>query len=266
MLKQHNSLVVFKAYGEEDGGTQEPGAQPEVDLSNPAIQALLKAERDRHAQEMTGLKNKNSEILGELKSDRDKRKAFESQIQDKEDLEAYKAGKLDITAFSDKRVNAATESYKQILGEKDTSIQDLEKKLQESDMRIKRMHVSQTIGHLVLANEFVHKEAAEDISEFALREGEIDANGNLVFRDEYGNVKLGRDGKPLQGKEWLDGLLSRKKYLAKELPGSGGKQGTGGSSKSVTQKEWLQMIMSSDKAQEKELIAKRAKGEITIQR
>ena len=245
---------------------QEPGAQPEVDLSNPAIQALLKAERDRHAQEMTGLKNKNSEILGELKSDRDKRKAFESQIQDKEDLEAYKAGKLDITAFSDKRVNAAVDSYKQILGEKDTSIQDLEKKLQESDMRIKRMHVSQTIGQLVLANEFVHKEAAEDISEFALREGEIDTNGNLVFRDEYGNVKLGRDGKPLQGKEWLDGLLGRKKYLAKDLPGSGGKQGTGGSSKSVTQKEWLQMIMSSDKAQEKELIAKRAKGEITIQR
>lgn len=265
MLQQHTSLVVFKAYGDENEEAQGPGAQTEVDLSNPAIQALLKAERDRHAQEMTGLKNKNSEILGELKSDRDKRKAFESQIQDKEDLEAYKAGKLDITDFSDKRVNAATESYKQVIGEKDSSIQELEKKLQESDMRIKRMHVSQNIGQLVLANEFVHKEAVEDIAEFALREGEVDANGNLVFRDEYGNVKLGRDGKPLQGKEWLDGLLSRKKYLAKELPGSGGKQGTGGSSKSVTQKEWLQMIMSSDKAQEKDLIAKRAKGEITIQ-
>lgn len=264
MLQKHNSLVVFKAYGEEDGGTQEPVAQPEVDLSNPAIQALLKAERDRHAQEMTGLKNKNSEILGELKSDRDKRKAFESQIQDKEDLEAYKAGKLDITAFSDKRVNAAVDSYKQILGEKDTSIQDLEKKLQESDMRIKRMHVSQTIGQLVLANEFVHKEAAEDISEFALREGEIDANGNLVFRDEYGNVKLGRDGKPLQGKEWLDGLLNRKKYLAKELPGSGGKQGTGGSGKTVTKADWQKMYMNASEKEGKELLARRAKGEIVI--
>lgn len=263
MLKQ-NGLVVFKAYGEENEQTQEPGAQPEVDLSNPAIQALLKAERDRHAQEMTGLKNKNSEILGELKSDRDKRKAFESQIQDKEDLEAYKAGKLDITAFSDKRVNAAVDSYKQILGEKDTSIQDLEKKLQESDMRIKRMHVSQTIGQLVLANEFVHKEAAEDISEFALREGEIDANGNLVFRDEYGNVKLGRDGKPLQGKEWLDGLLNRKKYLAKELPGSGGKQGTGGSGKSISLDEWQNMIMLADTKAQGELFAKRAKGEIIV--
>lgn len=264
MLQQHNSLVVFKAYGDENEEAQEPGAQPEVDLSNPAIQALLKAERDRHAQEMTGLKNKNSEILGELKSDRDKRKAFESQIQDKEDLEAYKAGKLDITAFSDKRVNAATESYKQILGEKDTSIQDLEKKLQESDMRIKRMHVSQTIGQLVLANEFVHKEAAEDISEFALREGEIDANGNLVFRDEYGNVKLGRDGKPLQGKEWLDGLLSRKKYLAKELPGSGGKQGTGGSGKTVTKADWQKMYMNASEKEGKELLDRRNKGEIVI--
>lgn len=264
MLQQHNSLVVFKAYGDENEEAQEPGAQPEVDLSNPAIQALLKAERDRHAQEMTGLKNKNSEILGELKSDRDKRKAFESQIQDKEDLEAYKAGKLDITAFSDKRVNAATESYKQILGEKDTSIQDLEKKLQESDMRIKRMHVSQTIGQLVLANEFVHKEAAEDISDFALREGEIDANGNLVFRDEYGNVKLGRDGKPLQGKEWLDGLLIRKKYLAKELPGSGGKQGTGGSGKTVTKADWQKMYMNASEKEGKELLDRRNKGEIVI--
>lgn len=264
MLKQHNCLVVFKAYGEEDGGTQEPGAQPEVDLSNPAIQALLKAERDRHAQEVTGLRNKNSEILGELKSDRDKRKAFESQIQDKEDLEAYKAGKLDITAFSDKRVNAAVDSYKQVLGEKDSSIQELEKKLQESDMRIKRMHVSQTIGQLVLANEFVHKEAAEDISEFALREGEIDANGNLVFRDEYGNVKLGRDGKPLQGKEWLDGLLSRKKYLAKELPGSGGKQGTGGSGRTMSKVEWQKQYMNASEKEAKELRAKREKGEIVI--
>lgn len=264
MLQQRNSLVVFKAYGDEDGGTQEPGAQPEVDLSHPAVQALLKDRDDRHAQEMTGLKNKNTEILGELKSDRDKRKAFESQIQDKEDLEAYKAGRLDITAFSDKRVNAAVDSYKQVLSEKDTSIQSLEKALQESDMRIKRMHVSQTIGQLVLANEFVHKEAAEDISEFALREGEIDANGNLVFRDEYGNVKLGRDGKPLQGKEWLDGLLIRKKYLAKDLPGSGGKQGTGGSGKTVTKADWQKMYMNASEKEGKELLARRNKGEIVI--
>lgn len=263
MLQKHNSLVVFKAFGEEEGNP-EPGAQPEVDLSNPAIQALLRAERDRHAQELTGLKNKNSEILGELKADRDKRKAFESQIQDKEDLEAYKAGKLDITAFSDKRVNAATESYKQILGEKDTSIQDLEKKLQESDMRIKRMHARQQIGQLVLANEFVHKDAGEDIAEFALREGEIDDNGNLSFRDEYGNVKLGRDGKPLQGKEWLDGLIIRKKYLAKELPGSGGKQGTGGSGRSMTKSEWQKQYMNASEKEAKELRAKREKGEIVI--
>jgi hypothetical protein len=263
MLQKHNSLVVFKAYGEEEGNP-EPGAQEEVYLSSPSIQALLKAERDRHNQEITGLKKKHDEILGELKADRAKRKAFESQIQDKEDLEAYKAGKLDISAFSDKRVNAAVDSYKQILGEKDSSIQELEKKLQESDMRIKRMHVSQTIGQLVLANEFVHKEAAEDISEFALREGEIDANGNLSFRDEYGNVKLGRDGKALQGKEWLDGLLNRKKYLAKELPGSGGKQGTGGSGKSVTKSEWQKMYMNASEKEGKELLARRTKGEIVI--
>ena len=264
MQQQVQNLVVFKAFGDEGNEAQEPGAQPEVDISNPAIQALLKAERDRHSQEMIGLKNKNTEILGELKSDREKRKAFESQIQDKEDLEAYKAGKLDITAFSDKRVNAAVDSYKHVLGEKDSSIQELEKKLQESDMRIKRMHVSQTIGQLVLANEFVHKEAAEDISEFALREGEIDANGNLVFRDEYDNVKLGRDGKPLQGKEWLDGLLNRKKYLAKDLPGSGGKQGTGGSGKTVTKADWQKMYMSASEKEGKELLAKRNKGEIVI--
>lgn len=263
-MLMHNGLVVFKAFGDENEETKEPGAQPEVDLSNPAIQALLKAERDRHSQEMTGLKNKNTEILGELKSDRDKRKAFESQIQDKEDLEAYKAGKLDITAFSDKRVNAAVDSYKQVLGEKDSSIQELEKKLQESDMRIKRMHVSQTIGQLVLANDFVHKTAAEDISDLALREGEVDTNGNLVFRDEYGNVKLGRDGKALQGKEWLDGLLQRKPHLAKDLPGSGGKQGTGGSGKTVTKADWQKMYMNASEQEGRELRAKRDKGEIVI--
>lgn len=263
MLQRHDSLVVLHAYGDAEG-ENEPGAQPEVDLSNPAIQALLQAERDRHSKEVLGLKNKNDELLGEIKNDKAKRKAFEAQIQDQEDLEAYKAGKLDITAFSDKRVNAAVESYKGILSEKDTSIQELEKKLQESDLRIKRMHVSQTINQLVLANEFVHKEASEDIAEFALREGEVDAQGNLVFRDEYGNVRLGRDGKPLQGKEWLDGLIGRKKYLAKDLPGSGGKQGTGGAGRTMSKAEWQKQYMNASEKEAKELRAKREKGEIVI--
>lgn len=263
MLQLHNSLVVLHAYGDGEG-ENEPGAQPEIDLTHPAVQALLKAKDDRHAQEMTGLKNKNAEILGELKSDRDKRKAFEAQIQDKEDLEAYKAGKLDITAFSDKRVSAATESYKQIIGEKDTSIQELEKKLQESELRIKRMRVAQTINQLVLSNEFVHKDAADDITEFALRESDLDNQDNLLFRDEYGNLKLGRDGKPLQGKEWLEILIGRKKYLAKDLPGSGGKQGTGGAGRTMSKAEWQKQYMNASEKEAKELRAKREKGEIVI--
>lgn len=263
MLQRHNSLVVLHAYG-DDEGENEPGAQPEVDLSHPAVQALLKERDARHSAEISGLVSKKNELLGEIKTKDARYKAFEAQIQDQEDLEAYKAGKLDITAFSDKRVNAAVESYKGILDEKDTSIQELEKKLQESELRIKRMRVAQTINQLVLSNEFVHKDAADDITEFALRESDLDNQDNLLFRDEYGNLKLGRDGKPLQGKEWLEILIGRKKYLAKDLPGSGGKQGTGGAGRTMSKAEWQKQYMNASEKEAKELRAKREKGEIVI--
>lgn len=64
-MLQTQNLVVFKAFGDEDGG--EPGAQPEVDLSNPAVQALLQAERERHSKEIIGLKTRTKNCLARSK-------------------------------------------------------------------------------------------------------------------------------------------------------------------------------------------------------
>ena len=69
MLMQHNSLVVFKAYGEEEGNP-EPGAQVPIH-ETPEFQETLKAELAKAlAAETGGLKSKNSELKSERISSR----------------------------------------------------------------------------------------------------------------------------------------------------------------------------------------------------
>ena len=99
MLKQHSDLVVFKAYGEEDGGTQEPGAQVPIH-ETPEFQEALKAELAKAvAAETGGLKSKNSEILAEKKKVQDQLNAILAQAEDEQDQAALKSGKMDFQAL-----------------------------------------------------------------------------------------------------------------------------------------------------------------------
>lgn len=263
MLKQSNGLVVFKAYGDEDGG-QEPGAQPAI-TETPEFQEALKAKiAEVLASETSGLKNKNAEILAEKRKVQEQLNAILAQAEDQADQEALKAGKLDVQSLIDKRVNAANATWQERLQAEQSEKDELRKAVEAEKGRLKQFQIKQLIGTEFLRNEFAQPTAHDDVLNLAGSVWDISENGELVSRDQAGNVRIGKSGKPLTPKEWIEDLAGSRPHYFKQLPGSGGKQGSGGGGKSVSRSEWQELIMLASPKEQQELFAKRAKGEITV--
>jgi FtsZ-binding cell division protein ZapB len=264
MLKQHNGLVVFKAYGEEDGGTQEPGAQVPIH-ETPEFQEALKAELAKAvAAETGGLKSKNSEILAEKKKVQDQLNAILAQAEDEQDQAALKSGKMDFQALLDKRVNAANATWQERLQAEQAEKDELRKAVDAGNGRLKQFKIKQLIGNEALKNEFFQPSAIDDLINLAGGAWELTDNDELVSRDQHGNVAMGKSGRALTPKEWIESLTQTKQHYFKPMPGSGGKQGTSGAGKIVSLGEWQNMIMLADSKTQGELFAKKAKGEIVI--
>ncbi|MCS4061737.1 hypothetical protein [Pseudomonas putida] len=264
MLKQ-NGLVVFKAYGEEDGGTQEPGAQPVLITETPEFQETLRAELAKAlAAETGGLKSKNSEILAEKKKVQDQLNAILAQAEDEADQAALKSGKMDFQALLDKRVNAANATWQERLQAEQTEKEELRKAVDAEKGRLKQFQIKQLIGNEALKNEFFQPSAIDDLINLAGGSWELTDSGELVSRDQHGNVAMGKSGRALTPKEWIESLAQTKQHYFKAMPGSGGKQGTGGAGVSMSREEWQQKLMLGTAQEQSELFAKRAKGEIVI--
>lgn len=264
MLKQHNSLVVFKAFGEEDGGTQEPGAQVPIH-ETPEFQEALKAELVKAvAAETGGLKSKNSELIAENRKAKEQLNAFLAQAEDAEDQAALKSGKMDWQALMDKRVNAANATWQERLKAEQAEKEELRKEIGAEKGRLKQFQIKQQIGNEALKNEFFQASAIDDLINLAGGSWELTDNGELVSRDQHGNVAMGKSGRALTPKEWIESLTQTRQHYFKPMPGSGGKQGTGGNAQSMTREEWQQKLMLGSPQEQTDLFTKRAKGEIVV--
>lgn len=264
MLKQNSGLVVFKAYGEEDGGTQEPGAQVPIH-ETPEFQETLKAELAKAlAAETGGLKSKNSEILAEKKKVQDQLNAILAQAEDEQDQAALKSGKMDFQALLDKRVNAANATWQERLQAEQAEKEELRKVADAERGKLKQFQIKQLIGNEALKNEFFQPSAIDDLINLAGGSWELTDSGELVSRDQHGNVAMGKSGRALTPKEWIESLSQTKQHYFKAMPGSGGKQGTGGNAQSMTREEWQQKLMIGSPQEQTDLFTKRAKGEIVI--
>ncbi|NNA43844.1 hypothetical protein HBO18_06830 [Pseudomonas lactis] len=263
MLQKHNGLVVFKAYGEEEGNS-EPGAQVPIH-ETPEFQETLKAELAKAlAAETGGLKSKNSEILAEKKKVQDQLNAILAQAEDEADQAALKSGKMDFQALLDKRVNAANATWQERLQAEQTEKEELRKAVDAEKGRLKQFQIKQLIGNEALKNEFFQPSAIDDLINLAGGSWELTDSGELVSRDQHGNVAMGKSGRALTPKEWIESLAQTKQHYFKAMPGSGGKQGTGGAGVSMSREEWQQKLMLGTAQEQSELFAKRAKGEIVI--
>ncbi|MFI8376173.1 hypothetical protein ACIGCH_19110 [Pseudomonas helleri] len=262
MLKQHSDLVVFKAYGEEDGGTQEPGAQVPIH-ETPEFQEALKAELDKAvAAETGGLKSKNSE----LKSERDKFKAqseaFVAQAQELEDQEALKSGKMDWKTLMDKRINANNQTWQEKIKAEQAEKEELRKAVEAGNDRLKQFKIKQLIGNEALKNEFFQPTAIDDLINLASGSWELTENDELVSRDQHGNVIMGKAGRALAPKEWIESLnLSRPHYF-KQMPGSGGKQGGANGANLMPLAEFQLKLMKASPKEKAELLGKYSRGEV----
>lgn len=262
MLK-HNQLVVFRAFGEGDP-VAEPGAQPNIQES-PEFQEALKAGiAQALASETTGLKSKISEALGEKKKLQEQLNSILAQAQDKEDQEALKAGKIDVQSLIDKRVSAANASWQERLQAEQSEKDELRKAVDAEKGRLKSFQIKHLIGQEALKNEFFQPTALEDLIALAGGSWDLSDQGELISRDQHGNIKVGKAGKALTPKEWIEDLAGARPHYFKNLPGSGGKQGAGGAGRSITKSDWQKLLLNSSEKEAKELLSKRNSGEIVI--
>ncbi|MGX4727541.1 hypothetical protein ACWJKK_09010, partial [Pseudomonas corrugata] len=146
---QMHKLVSLIRFGEDE--------VPPLDFNtlaeNPAFLDFVKSHVEK---EVAPLKSKNAELLNEKKSLAERMKTFESGIQEKDDLEALKAGKLDLQALLDKRINANSSTWQEKLAAEQAEKEDLRKAIDGERLKLKQFQIKQSIGQVALKNEFFH--------------------------------------------------------------------------------------------------------------
>ena len=136
-------LVSLIRFGEDEVPPLDFNALQE----NPAFLDFLKAHVEK---EVTPLKSKNADLLNEKKTLAERMKAFESGIQEKDDLEAMKAGKLDLQTLLDKRINANSATWQEKLAAEQAEKEDLRKAVDGERLKLKQFQIKQSIGQVAL--------------------------------------------------------------------------------------------------------------------
>lgn len=261
---QKLNLVVFKAFGDEDNtGTE---SQTTDVTATPEFQSALEAKIAEAVEAATsGLKANSAKILDEKKKVQEQLNQILSKAEDDKDKEDLKTGKIDIEALFDKRLSARDQTWQEKLAAEQSEKEELKKAVEDRDTKFKQFQIKQLIGTEALKNEFFHPAALDDLLNVASGAWELTEDGDLVSRDKHGNIAMGKAGKALTPGEWVESLTQSKPHYFKQVPGSGGKQGSGGSAKTVSRAEWQSLIVSASEKEQSELFAKRASGEIVIQ-
>lgn len=253
---QKHKLVSLIRFGEEEN--------PELDFdkleNDPCFQQYVSS---RVAKEVEPIKTSKAEILNEKKTLSERLKAFESGIQEKDDLEALKAGKLDLQTLLDKRVNANSATWQEKLAAEQAEKEELRKTADSERAKHKQFQIKHTIGQVALKNEHFHASALDDLMPVAGNVWQFNDKGDLEARDTNGNLILNKNGKPISGDEWVTGLMTQKPHWFKQVPGSGSR-GTAGAGKAVSTAEWQRTLLTATADEKKALLAKRASGEIVI--
>lgn len=218
--------------GGEGGGGEGGGNADDVQAKiNAAVEAAV-----------SGLKAKNSELIGSLKEAKDKLKDFDGidpgavrdilkRFADDEEAGLIKAGKIDEV------LNKRTERMKA----------DYEKKLTDAlktaDAASKRAQAFQ--GRVLddairaaAAKAGIHQHAIDDALFRARSMFTLDENGQAVQLGDDGKPVLGKDGNsPFTPLEWLEGMKDKAPHWF-PATASGSGAGSGGGGKGTPQGKW----------------------------
>lgn len=261
-MRQSNAFIVLRAFGDEE--PTDSGNQNASITDTPEFQEALKTHLAQALErETSGLKNKLSEVLGEKKKTQEQLNAILAQAEDEQDQAALKAGKLDMQALLDKKIAARDKSWEEKLQAELSEKEELRKAVEAERSRLKQFQIKQFVINEALNNEFFHRTAVEDLAGLAAGVWDLTESGELVARDRDGNIALGKTGRALTAKEWIEDLQKTRPHYFKTMAGSGSKPGAAGVT-TVTRAEWQRKIATAKPEEQKELLMKRTKGEIVI--
>ncbi|MGG2396326.1 hypothetical protein ACJRW5_05155 [Pseudomonas sp. SH1-B] len=217
------------------------------------------------ARETEALKKSKSEILDEKKKLEAQLKGLATTAEDQADLDALKAGKLQLQDLLDKRVAAANQDWQTRLQGVEGEKSELQKALEGERSKLKQYQLRNLIGQEALKNEFFQPSAIDDLIMVAANEWSLTDDGDLVSRDKNGNIRIGKDGKPLTPAEWIQGLAQSKPHYFKPMTGTGSKGGGNQDGKrTVTLKEWHGLLSKANQQERDKLFAQRASGDLRI--
>lgn len=220
MFKLKRFYMQDEAGGE--GGEGGGGSGPEI---TPEIQALIDAQV---STAVTGLKAKNTELLGKFKETSDKLKSFDGidpeavrsilqRFSDDEEAQLIAGGKID--EVLNKRTERMKSSYdKDLQAAKD----EAQRHASRTEKFASRVMKGEVIGAATEAG--VHKFAMEDAMLAASRDFELDDDGNPVAKEG----RFGKDGKPLTLKEWFAEMKDTRPHWFPATANGGGAGQPGG--------------------------------------
>ena len=232
-----------------DEASDAAAAQAATAAAAQAAEAVkLQAQIDAAVAEATkGLKAKNEELLGSLKTVKEKAKAFEGV-----DLAQLQALKAHLDNDEDSKLLA--EGKKQVVIEKYTERMRLshaaELKAKDDLIKAEAARADAYKGS-VLDNQIravtseLHKGAVEDALLVARQIFTLDAKGNAVKLDSDGRPELGKDGlTPFSPAEWIEHQKSLKPHWFPALTsgsGVGNVRDASGTGKSVKRADFDRM-------------------------
>lgn len=198
-----------------------------IDLNSPEIQAAIKAAVDA---EVTGLKNKNSELLDSLKLSKTELNNFKAQFEGV-DIESIKA--LTTKMKQDEELQMfAQGKHEEVFNRKIEPLkQSYEQKLQEYEQKLKQRDSRALKGSIesVVASSGIHKDTWDGVSAVAKTVfNSLDDDLNPIAKDANGEVIYSATGKPLTPTEWLASYIEERPYLQGLPQGAGSRGGQGG--------------------------------------
>lgn len=221
------------ASGGSEGGAS-GGSAGGIDLNSPEIQ---KAIQDRIEAEVSGLKKKNSELIGAEKKLKEQMAQFEGldvenlknlqkQMQENEEMRLLAEGKTEEVVA--RRVDLLKRDYEQQLQARDGKISEYENALKQKEENLRKLVVDGTIREAYVQMDFEPTALADTIRN-ARDVFIMDESGKVVPRDENGNILFAKDGKStLDAQSWLELQAERKPYLRRPSKGSGAGNKGGG--------------------------------------
>jgi hypothetical protein len=209
-------------------GNPDPGGGGGTVTLTPEQQKLVDAAVEAA---VTGLKAKNSELLGKLKTATDTSKAFEGidparartlieQMDNDEDLKLIGEGKK----------NLVIEKHTERMRQAHTAELEAERLASKAERERADTYRGAVLdNHIRAVCGDLHKGAVEDALMHARTIFTLDAKGNAVKLDAQGNPELGKDGKSLfSPQEWMEMQRDLKPHWFPAVASGSGATGANG--------------------------------------